>query len=399
MNGSYTKLLSAIGARGSNGAGAPGMSKSWLARLSKGRSDDAVLGEVTQLFQACKSVQEICKVARNRLQAISPDLSGALYLTSTAGEHLEAVMTWGAFEAVEDIFTPDDCWALRRGRPHLVDRANDLISCGHTHEDNAVWHLCLPLMAQGEALGVLYFTVSTNGDKTRINKSLTTDSKLLFYMNFSETLAMALANMRLRESLQHQAIRDPLTGLFNRRYLHETLRRELKRVARAEEPLTAVTIDIDHFKKFNDTHGHDAGDEVLKTVAEILQSRTRAEDIACRLGGEEFALVYPGMPAEVAIGRVESILKEVQAHEIFHLGKKLDPVTLSAGIAVFPSHAEDPDALLHAADQALYQSKKAGRNRSTLADMPAMEASEIPSPIKLVHSAAQPATLKRAAGA
>jgi len=386
-----------MGARGTKVGGIPEFSQAWVARLSRGRSDGAILSEVTQLFQACKSIQEICKVARNRLQSIAPELSGALYLTSFAGEHLETTMTWGALEAKEDIFAPDDCWALRCGRPHMVDNVDETIACSHAHVDAGDWHLCLPLMAQGESLGVLYFCL--NAGSGRVRKALTSQQKIFFYMNFAETLAMALANIRLRESLQHQAIRDPLTGLFNRRYLQETLRRELKRVTRSEEPLTIVSFDIDHFKRFNDTHGHDAGDEVLRAVAEILQSRTRAEDIACRLGGEEFALVYPGMPAEVAIGRVESIRQEVERHEVFHLGKRLETVTLSAGIAVFPSHGTDGDALLHAADQALYQSKKAGRNRATLADMQdgGMTDGSV-SPVKLVHSSAAPAPLTRTTG-
>ncbi len=395
MMGSYSKLLAAFGANGSRGS-APGLPQSWLSRLGKSRSDEVVLGEVTKLFQACKSLDEVCRVARSRLQAISPDLSGGLYLASATGEYLENVMTWGNMDATEEIFAPDDCWALRCGRPHLVDHEDELVACSHTHVEDGAWHLCLPLMAQGEALGILYFRAPPGGERAKVNKSLSSHSKMLFYMNFSETLAMALANIRLRESLQHQAIRDPLTGMFNRRYLQETLSRELKRVARSKEPLTFVALDIDHFKKYNDTNGHDAGDEVLKTVAEILKNRTRGEDIACRLGGEEFALVYPGMPTEVAVTRVQSILHEVEKREIKHRGRPLEPVTISAGIAVFPHHAADLESLLHAADKALYQSKNAGRNRATLADLAGEREADAP-PIKLVHSNVSPFR-KRAAG-
>ena len=391
MSNYYPILRSGIGGRGLKRNGMSGLAWSWLAKLSNGHGDDTKLGEVTQLFQACKSLEEICKVARNRLQAISSDLSGALYLTSTTGEYLETVMSWGAMEPDEDIFSPDDCWALRCGRPYMVDCLDDLIACPHTHVEAGDWHLCLPLIANGEAFGILYFCGGPRDNRTLANTALTSQKKLMFYVAFAETLAMALANIRLREALQNQAIRDPLTKLFNRRYLQETMPRELKRVNRAEEPLSLVMVDIDHFKQFNDTYGHDAGDEALKSVAELLQNRTRAEDIACRLGGEEFALVYPGMSADVAISRVESIRQEVEAYEISHLGKTLKPVTVSAGIAVFPSHGTDYQSLMRAADQALYQSKKAGRNRVTLVESRAqnMQQNENASPLRLVHSKMQ----------
>lgn len=395
MKGSYTKLLGAFGANGSRRSRSV-LPQSWLSQLGKGRSDDVVLGEVTKLFQACKSLEEVCRVARSRLQAISPNLSGGLYLANAAGDYLENVMTWGAMEASDQMFAPDDCWALRCGRPHLVDHKDNLVACSHTHVEDGAWHLCLPLMAQGEALGILYFRAQPGGDMARINKNLSSHARMLFYMNFSETLAMALANIRLRESLQHQAIRDPLTGLFNRRYLQETLTREIKRVIRSKEPLTYVAIDIDHFKRYNDTHGHDAGDAVLKTVAEILKNRTRGEDIACRLGGEEFALVYPGMPTEVAVTRVQSILHEVETRGITYRGRPLEPVTVSAGICVYPHHAADLESLLLSADKALYQSKNNGRNRATLADLAGEREAEAP-PVKLVHNNVSPFR-KRAAG-
>jgi diguanylate cyclase (GGDEF)-like protein len=244
----------------------------------------------------------------------------------------------------------------------------------------------VPLLAQGEALGVLYFCAHPNGGSKRTRKAMTSQARMLFYLNFAETLALALANIRLRESLQHQAIRDPLTNLFNRRYMQETLAREIQRVARSEEPLAIVTVDIDHFKQFNDKFGHDAGDEVLKTVADILQNRTRAGDLACRCGGEEFTLVYPGMSSEIAVGRVEAIRHDVETREFTFLGKTLGPVTISAGIAVYPTHAMEMESLLHAADQALYQSKRAGRNRGTLAAAPVRTGAAETAQIKLVHS-------------
>lgn len=374
-----------------------GLPQSWLARLEKNRSDGAYIGEVAQLFQACRSIQEICNVARSRLQGISPNLSGALYLSSNAGEYLENVMTFGPTSHAADIFAPGDCWALRCGRPHLVDQTDNLIACAHTHAELGAWHLCLPLMAQGEALGILYFRAPPGGEKTRVYRSLTTHNKLLFYMNFAETLALAIANIRLRESLQHQAIRDPLTGLFNRRYMQETLVREIQRAARADESVSIVAVDIDHFKRFNDTHGHDAGDAVLRTVSEALQNRTRAGDMACRTGGEEFALVYPGMPTDVAVRRAEAIRHDIENCEISHLGRRLEQVTISVGISVFPMHGEDTDTLMHAADQALYQSKRDGRNCASLASMSRKNGKD--ALVRLVHdTGTQVVNIRKVAG-
>ncbi|MGD9866571.1 MAG: diguanylate cyclase [Hyphomicrobiales bacterium] len=337
--------------------------------VSGRRRDMAFLGEVGHLFQACHSVQEVCNVARARLQRLSPRLAGVLYLTSADGEYLETAMTWGKIKAPETSFPPDDCWSLRCGRPHLVDRDDGALACAHTDAAKGGWHLCLPLMAQGEAVGVLYLRVLGEVEDSA-GDDLTSEDRVHFYITVAESLALAVANIRLRETLQDQAIRDPLTGLFNRRYLLETLRREMHRAERASQPLSLVILDIDHFKKFNDTFGHDGGDAALKVVGNILQGRTRAGDVASRLGGEEFALVFPGMPEDVAVRRVEALRTEIEGAELIHAGQVLDQITISAGLAVYPQHAGGMDALLHAADKALYESKRGGRNRMTVAVLP-----------------------------
>jgi diguanylate cyclase (GGDEF)-like protein len=363
---------------------AEGVLEQRIASLNSRQQDMAFLSDVAQLFQACRTIDEVCKVARDRLQGLSPDLSGALYLMAETNEYLENVMAWGAVKASGAFFTPSDCWALRCGRRHQVSRGHDGIVCAHADASEGDWHLCVPMMAQGEALGVLYFRIDAEENR-RTDPGLIAEDRLHFYFNVSETLALAVANIRLRETLQHQAIRDPLTGLFNRRYFQETLKRELHRASRAKSPLSLVILDIDHFKRFNDTYGHDAGDAALKAVSEILIGRTRVGDVACRHGGEEFVLAFPGLPAEVAASRVEALRREIEARHIQFLGQTIDPVTISAGIAVYPGHAMDMDSLMRAADQALYQSKNAGRNRFTMA-APRRSLDAFP-PLTLVHNA------------
>ncbi len=170
--------------------------------------------------------------------------------------------------------------------------------------------------------------------------------------------------VRLRtEELHQQAIRDPLTGLFNRRYLDETLPREIHRALREEESLAVAMIDLDHFKNFNDQWGHEAGDAVLLGVAEALLDGLRASDIACRYGGEEMLVVMPGADAEEAVKRIETIAAGVRSMGTCVMGRDLPPVTFSAGVATLPEHGDNAEQLVRAADRALYMAKETGRDR------------------------------------
>jgi diguanylate cyclase len=169
----------------------------------------------------------------------------------------------------------------------------------------------------------------------------------------------------LQARLSEQANRDPLTGLYNRRYLDSTLERELARCKREGQPLSLVLIDLDHFKQINDTYGHQAGDEVLKQLADMLNAQARAADVACRYGGEEFLLLLPDMPQDIALERVEQWRATFAAMTIA-FGEFRMQATLSIGIATYPGHGTSPTELIRRADRALYQAKTAGRNRVVL---------------------------------
>ncbi|HEV2176937.1 MAG TPA: diguanylate cyclase [Terriglobia bacterium] len=166
-----------------------------------------------------------------------------------------------------------------------------------------------------------------------------------------------------REELRAQAIRDPLTGLFNRRYMEESLGRELHRALRNQQSLGVIMLDLDHFKRFNDAAGHAAGDALLKELGSLLQFRTRKEDIACRYGGEEFTVILPGMPLDLARSRAEELRAAMKDARIEHRGQSLGPVTLSVGVAAAPDHGATAEEILQAADEALYQAKAEGRDR------------------------------------
>jgi PAS domain S-box-containing protein len=255
-----------------------------------------LLAELGGLLQTCDTLEEARLVTSRQGRKLFPGLEGAVYLISPSRSDLDLAAGWGGGEAPrEELFRPEDCWALRTGREHFfTDPAADLL-CRHL--DNPApgsapaASFCVPLVALGETLGVLHLRESTNG-----HGGILTKGRRQLAATAAEQLAMAIANLKLRETLRHQSIRDSLTGLYNRRYFQEALDREIRRVRRHGRSLGLIMIDIDGFKGFNDTHGHEAGDVLLRAFGELLLRRVRGEDFACRYGGEEFALILPEAP-------------------------------------------------------------------------------------------------------
>jgi diguanylate cyclase (GGDEF)-like protein len=211
-------------------------------------------------------------------------------------------------------------------------------------------------MAQGESLGILHFQATDAAPALA-------DSELSFKTTFAGQVGLSVANIRLREALRAQSIKDPLTGLYNRRYLEETLDREIRRAVRAEQALGILMLDLDHFKKFNDTYGHDAGDTVLREAAQFLEKSIRAEDIVCRFGGEEFVIILPTADLSAAHARGERIRSKLCELNVRHQGQPLGVITVSVGVAALPLHGTSPKELLEAADTALYSAKREGRDR------------------------------------
>jgi diguanylate cyclase (GGDEF)-like protein len=225
-------------------------------------------------------------------------------------------------------------------------------------------YLCVPLVAQGETLGLLYVedkpsSLSPSSPKAQFEKATLKRRSIAV----AERVSLALANLKLRELLRNQSIRDPLTGLYNRRYLEESLNRELHRAKRTSRDISLVMLDLDHFKHFNDTFGHQVGDILLKEIAGVIKSRVRAGDLACRFGGEEFSLILAEVGTEGALKCLEGIREAIKHLSLYHRGQTLGTVTVSAGIATYPAHGDNSEDLTHAADEALYRAKKAGRDR------------------------------------
>lgn len=333
-----------------------------VEQLEQGSSNLRELGRYSGLLQSCLTSDEAVRLATQLLSRLLPGAGGTLYRIRASQDHAEEIARWGEHAANSaGMLSPGDCWALRRGQTHLQQAGGQAVCCPHiampesgTLADTA----CVPLIAQGTQLGFIYLSaISADTITTRMELVETA----------AEQLSMALFNLELQERLRIQSIREPLTGLFNRRYLEESLARELARCQRRGLPLALMMLDLDHFKAFNDVHGHAGGDALLAGFGKLLQSLSRTEDIACRYGGEEFTLILPETGLSGAQVRAEAIRAAVEALRIRHLGQELPGVTVSIGLACLPEHGDSAEALLRCADEALYQGKHRGRNRVQVA--------------------------------
>ncbi len=333
--------------------------KASVTQLEQRNRETALLAELGDLLQACTTADEACRAIGHTAPQLFPNTSGVLYAYSPSRDDLEAIVTWGSapVEPGTRMFEPDKCWALRRGRPHRMDGLCVGLPCQATPSPASA--LCVPMIAQGETLGVFYLrgdmAVETRLETLALSEQLAITS--------AEHIALALGNLRLRETLRYQSIRDPLTGLFNRRFMEETLAREIPRAERSQRPIGVLMLDLDHFKRFNDTFGHEAGDTLLRKLGAFLQTKIRGGDVACRFGGEEFVIILPETTLEDAYQRAEQLRQNGRELTVAHRGQSLGMVTLSLGVAIFPQHGTDGDTLLRVADQALYRAKAEGRDR------------------------------------
>jgi diguanylate cyclase (GGDEF)-like protein len=329
------------------------------AHLEKYNSRRELIAEMTDLLQASRNAQEASQIVSTHLKMLFPESSGVLYLMNSLNS-LEPVSVWGESTLPKTGFTTEDCWALRRGKAYRFGVGIPNPVCAHAGGAVPVHSLCVPLSAQNESLGNLYIF----WDLERNMKVVEEEQR--FIEDIAYSLALALGNLRLREKLHILSIRDSLTGLFNRRYLDETLPREINRIERSRGELSLILFDIDHFKNFNDTHGHDAGDLVLRAMSAVVLSCIRESDIACRYGGEEFIIILPDTPIEIAEQRAQALRQEVSELTLDYQGQELGRLTISLGVAAFPQHGTKRDALIKSADQAAYLAKKGGRNRVVL---------------------------------
>ena len=323
------------------------------------------LAEMGEQLQSCRTMEEVCAISGQYVQRICPYSRGALYLINEESSVAQAAAMWGKPPYTQTEFDPLACWAIRRGHQHLVEPRHPGLLCEHVTGPRDGLYLCVPLTVNGRAIGILHLNhaAEPGGEKPDAKAFQYEGHRAQIVSTLAEHIALALSNLMLRETLRQQSIRDPLTGLYNRRYMEEALQRELKRAQREKKPVAVIMFDIDHFKAFNDTAGHDAGDALLHELGALLAGTTRGGDIVCRYGGEEFLAVLPGADIGDALQHAEKLRGEAAALTVHHRGKALPNCTISLGVAVYPESAAQAGELLKAADNALYRAKEEGRNR------------------------------------
>jgi diguanylate cyclase (GGDEF)-like protein len=321
------------------------------------------LAELGQLLQACVDMEEAVRLLQHHVPPLMKAASGAMYFFTASSNQLDKAFHWGT-QPYHDRLEPGGCWALRLGKQYRQPAEPGAGSCTHLAFEHPIVSdslYCLPLMIHGELTALLVLEAHTAIDQRKFAENE------VYRRIALEQVALSIGNLKFRESLRQQSVRDSLTGMYNRRYLEESMSRELLRLARAQaqgngDCMSVLMIDIDHFKRFNDEHGHHVGDQVLREVAEALQSQTRGSDVTARYGGEEFTVVLIDIPSGLALERAEQMRLSVE-NLAPASGSALRPVTISIGVAEFPADGNTLEALLLAADKALYEAKRAGRNR------------------------------------
>lgn len=333
--------------------------------LSQHNKEMTVINKLNTYLQACRTLDETFPVIAHYAGKIFPDCPGALYLFNENRTLVESVAKWGRFKAPSQaIINSDDCWSLRQGKPHTAENSEEILNCKHLSKKLEHGYTCVPIIAQGDILGMLHLQFpNLNTYVAGDDRERKIESRQRLVNITADNLALSLMSLKLREALKSQSIRDPLTNLFNRRYMEENLEREISRCERKNSSLAMMVLDIDHFKQVNDNYGHDIGDLAIKTIADYLSEQFRESDMVCRFGGEEFLVIMPEIGINLAERRAEELRQGIKELTIRTNSISLDPITVSIGIALLPTHGHNSKDLFIAADSALYEAKESGRDQ------------------------------------
>jgi diguanylate cyclase (GGDEF)-like protein/PAS domain S-box-containing protein len=337
----------------------------WIDELEKRNKETSLLNEMGDMLQSCLSLDEAYKVVGRYTELLFSDQAGAIYIFNPERSSLQKTIYWGDVIDSVDEFDPEDCWGIRLGHAHEMTGSKNSLLCNHVHPHRGgsgfVQNICIPLIAQGDTLGLLYIQLQPGQDIGQWKQ---------LGVSIAERAALDFANQRLHYKLHQQSIRDPLTGLFNRRYMEETLHRELRRAVRHGVQLGIVMIDVDHFKNFNDKYGHEIGDQVLIEIGLYLQKNLRTEDVVCRFGGEEFIIILPDASLSDSEKRALQWKETIKTIRVGRYDMPMERISVSVGVVAFPVHGTTVDDLLRAVDGALYAAKDAGRDCVKIADSP-----------------------------
>ena len=338
-----------------------------INELTQRNLEIMTLQQLGEFLQACESEEETFHVLISSCRRLFPADAGYISLLDDSMKMLRVVGSWGERSYKQFEFDQQRCWAVRRGKMHAVQDPHITPVCPHAGVGLDESSLCVPMTAHGQVLGMMHLLIrSGEAEQTEREQQQLFEAKQRLFVNMADRYAMSLIDLRLRETLKIQAIRDPLTGLYNRRHMEASFHREISRAQRHDAPLGVIMIDIDHFNVFNDTYGHDLGDEVLREIGTFVLVNVRDEDIACRYGGEEIIIILPGASLQNTQRRAEQLRIGIEGLAV-EMYDEEHTVTASLGVAIFPEHGASIKEVIKAADSALYKAKNNGRNRVVIA--------------------------------
>lgn len=315
-----------------------------------------LLGELNEWLQSSRSLDELFDMVIKFMSHMLPECSGSIYVYSNSRDVLDGVSSWND-GVVKRHIHPEACWGLRRGRTYTYGTSEVDFICEHAEPHDDTPYFCFPVLAHGETVGLMHLKKRpgvADEDFLAVRK---------LAQMCAEQISMAIANVRMRDQLQEQSIRDPLTGLFNRRHMIDRLRHLVDLSGNKSRAVHVIYLDLDHFKRFNDTHGHDAGDYVLRAVGEVLDASCSDDDVACRMGGEEFVLLWPDLNDKDLDRRLSALRAKITGLALTYQTKSLPKITASIGVASTPNDGNLPQDILRAADEAMYDAKNNGRDR------------------------------------
>ncbi|WP_353072676.1 GGDEF domain-containing protein [Tunturiibacter gelidoferens] len=332
-----------------------------IEELERRGAEAILLKNARDELQLCVTAKEAQGCAVRHFRELVPGSSGATLIINNSRSMLEVAATWNDPSALSDAFDMDACCGLRAGRLRWRRPGQSELHCSHFAGSGPENYVCIPLAAQGDTLGFVYLSFPSK------EIADLADGRMQLVQEMVELASMAIAGLNLRAKLESQSIRDGLTSLFNRHFMEIALEREVQRAVRRHTSLAVLMLDVDHFKAFNDTFGHEAGDVVLRKVAECFQQSVRSEDVVCRYGGEEFVILLPEITEELALAKANTIRHNVNRLRMKFKAEVLRPVSVSIGLAMYPAPARDATDLLRMADHALYDAKRGGRDRVVVA--------------------------------
>jgi len=329
-------------------------------QLTAANRENRLMAMLTNLLQNCQSEHECYPILGQTMASLFPSAVGACYLLNHSETQLNLVSRWGDSDhPLPASFAPESCWAFRRGQVKVYQGQGDSeVRCLHVDSRTGLYY-CIPLLAQGKVIGDLHMLPDAQTGQTPAH--ISHDQDLL--VSVADTVSLSLSNLRLRNSLHDLSIRDSLTGLYNRRYMEESLEREIERAHRQQHEIAVIMLDVDHFKQLNDTYGHEAGDTMLKRLADQMKHFRSGSDVVCRYGGEEFVLILPGISFPTLQNRLETLRQSIEAMQVNSEGRILPSTTVSIGVARYPLDAKESAELIRLADGAMYRAKQRGRNR------------------------------------